>query len=455
MVPFLILLISLFASAASIDLGNEEQVVASSSLLQSHKHLTTSSDEPNTVASSCLLQTKEVKRQLPADAGADTMAAQEPAAESFFTDAAQEPAAEVVLADAEVVQADAEMANADCTIKGAIAPHEPIHNVSFAITYDDHTNGLQGLFVDPEHKFAFCLIEKNACSTWIRTVLQPLLYRNFSECKLDRPGARCKDGVDYGVSFQSQRLHGTEAIEKIFQDPTATRAVFVRDPMERFASAFMNKCVGISDSGKAFSECPVKSKVFRDFVEWLLRVPKMEDLEGHLLPQAYHCQLKRRIKGFNIVSAMSKETFTNDMNCVLARAGLDWMVKDSPSPMVNGAMSMLAPKEERPSPTDAITVMKKLFTKDAAKKLMAKYAVDYDLFGFSKEPAWLEEATGEWYNKEPHPALFIQTDSTEKHMDKDQSNSDSFANLESSWMDQDIVKDDLGELAVRSGYSYH
>merc|ERR1719482_1279864 len=103
------------------------------------------------------------------------------------------------------------------------------------------------------------------------------------------------------------------------------------------------------------------------------------------------------------------------MKCLLAKAGLTSFIKDSPSLHVNMVSS---------SSADAIIAMKKLFTKDAAKKLIAKYSVDYDLFGFSKEPAWVEEATGEWYDQEPHPPLFIQTDSREKHMGKGHSNSD-------------------------------
>jgi hypothetical protein len=432
MVSCVIRLIALLATATSIDCSKEEQLVASSSLLQSNKHLDKTSNEPRAVASSCLLQKKEVKSQLPPDVASDTIAVQEHAAG--------------------IAQTDSQM-SADCTIEGVVAPHEAIHTLSFASDYNDHKTGLQGLFVDPDHNFAFCLIEKNACSTWIRTVLQPLLYKNASECTWSRPGAWCKDGQDYAVSAQSQKKHGAEAIEKIFRDPHATRAVFVRDPMERFASAFMNKCVGISESSKDLGQCPGNSKVFRDTFEWLLRVENMENLDGHFLPQAYHCQLHKRIKGYNIVSAISKETFTNDMNCVLAKAGLNSFIKDSPSPMVNRAMSFLEPGHKRSSSTDAISVMKKLFTKDAAKKFIAKYSVDYNLFGFSKTPAWMEEATGEWYDKEPNPTLFVQTESREKKMDKGQSNLDSFAKFSSSWIDEDI--DDLGELAVRSGYPYH
>jgi len=457
MVSVLIVLMTLHAKATRIDIGSEGEVLISSSLLQSHKHVATTSNEPNAPASSYLLQSKELLMQLPADAGSDTTVQQ-------------------------TLTEDNVQRSGECTINGAIAPHEPAHTESFAGGYDDHTNGLQGLFVDPDHKLAFCLIEKNACSTWIQRVLQPLLYGNFSVCERSRPGAACKDGIDYGISGQSQRKHGIAAIEKIFHDPTATRAVFVRDPMERFASAFMSKCVGIGESGEAFEKCPAKSKVFRDTVEWLLSRENFNTCAGHWLPQAYHCELNKRLQGYNVVSMMSTDTFNNDMNCVLAKAGLDNFIKDTPSIMVNRAMSMLDAGPKSTS-MDATEVLKKLFTKEAAEQVIAKYSMDYDIFGFSKEPAWLQEATGEWYDEEPMPIVSMQTDSRKRHLDKGRrdlvdglmtfTNGEDMNDLggwmktsmkhrwqdgdsdstmfSTSWVDEDI--DDLGELAFRSGYT--
>ena len=44
-----------------------------------------------------------------------------------------------------------------------------------------------------------------------------------------------------------------EVIRLVFSDPNAVRAVFVRDPLERFASAFVNKCY---DEVQGFSSTP-------------------------------------------------------------------------------------------------------------------------------------------------------------------------------------------------------
>lgn len=248
--------------------------------------------------------------------------------------------------------------------------------------YTDHDHSLQGLFVYPPKKFAFCLIEKNGCSTWIKRVLQPLLYKNGASCEEGSYG--CQDGKDYDISGRSQQQFGDEGINSVFQDPSATRAVFVRDPMERFASAFINKCIDENME----KNCPMKSKVFRDAVEWAA-TSDMTTVEGHWLPQAFHCQLNKRIAGYNGVFLMKRDTFTHDMNCLLARIGMDDLIED--------VQPNLLPSNHS---NDLTTMLQKLFTPEAARKFIAKVPYDYDVFGFSKEPDWIAGATGEWYEKE-------------------------------------------------------
>jgi len=180
----------------------------------------------------------------------------------------------------------------------------------------------QGLFVYPPNKFAFCLIEKNACSTWISTVLQPLLTGKPAPCKTGSSAGDCRSGINWFVAQQSRAKFGQKGIESIFQDPGATRAVFVRDPMQRFASAFFNKCYGDQRN------CPLPDgkRKFRDAVEWAL-AHNMSAQNPHWLPQADHCELKTRIQGYNVIGLMESDTFEEDMNCVLAKAGLNGFIK--------------------------------------------------------------------------------------------------------------------------------
>lgn len=314
------------------------------------------------------------------------------------------------------------------TFRNCLPPDtSPAHqNLTFE-GYTDHQHGYQGLFVYPPKKFAFCLMEKNGCSTWIRKIFQPLFYKNEAECN-DAAVNGCLDGKDYKISERSQREFGTPGIESIFQDPAATRAVFVREPLERFASAFINKCIDEDWSHEPHGggNCPMKSKVFKDAVEWAL-TNDMTSVEGHWLPQALHCQLHNRIRGYNAVILMNRDTFSHDMNCLLARAGL--------TDFINDTQPNLLPSNRSGNVT---TVLQKLFTPQAARNFIQKVSFDYDVFGFSKEPEWINAATGEWYEKEPSPV---------------QASIQSTANLRrptESLVDED--HDDLVELAFRAGY---
>merc|ERR1719337_206568 len=84
----------------------------------------------------------------------------------------------------------------------------------------------------------------------------------------------------YSVGAISQARFGVAGIKQVFADPEATRAVFVRDPLHRFLSAFLNKCYNPTDDeaqGQAgmasMQNCPMYKEgiVFKDAVEWALQ----------------------------------------------------------------------------------------------------------------------------------------------------------------------------------------
>mmetsp|Transcript_114661 Transcript_114661/g.214704 ORF Transcript_114661/g.214704 Transcript_114661/m.214704 type:complete len:424 (+) Transcript_114661:76-1347(+) len=313
-----------------------------------------------------------------------------------------------------------------CRVNGAPADLATYHNLSFQ-NYMDHHGGLQGLFVYPPSKFAFCLIEKNACSTWIKTVMQPLLR------KMDSSEPTPEWKMDYNVSHRSQEMFGVKGIEQIFHDPDATRAVFVREPLERFASAFMNKCLG-SD----IVNCPVYGRKFGDVVEWALQTDLTDaEINGHWRLQAYHCELHERIQGYNVIGLIEEDTFAHDMNCVLTRAGLDSFVElYHDVPVVNrGALN-------------TASVLKKLFTPDAARRLIQHMHDDYDLFGLPT-PAWVEDATGEWFDAEPVAggSLLQMKVSNESSSNE----SSSLAGMEKQ-TDNLVDADNIVDLAYRMGY---
>merc|ERR1719408_1105854 len=126
-------------------------------------------------------------------------------------------------------------------------------------------------------KFAFCPIEKNACSFFDQTMTR-LLTRNTSYVI---PKEMPEDFLrTYSVGAIAQERYGMQGIKQVFADPDATRAVFVRDPLHRFLSAYLNKCVHPTpeeirgESGMtSMQNCPMYKEgiVFKDAVEWALQ----------------------------------------------------------------------------------------------------------------------------------------------------------------------------------------
>ena len=76
------------------------------------------------------------------------------------------------------------------------------------MTFENYSDTLlsQGLFVYPPNKFAFCFIEKNACSTWISTVLLPLLHGVEAPCKTESKFVDCFPEIDWNVSAESRTM---------------------------------------------------------------------------------------------------------------------------------------------------------------------------------------------------------------------------------------------------------
>lgn len=301
------------------------------------------------------------------------------------------------------------------------------HDVSFE-DYDDSPKSVpwgQGLFVYPPNNFAVCLIEKVACSTWIGSVLQPLL-NNESACHDD-----CHGEIDYMAAVHSQKKFGQEGIESIFHDPNAIRAVFLRDPIERFVSAFLNKC---PENQFDHWNCivPEGTNKFRTAVEKAL-AENMSNVNPHWSPQADHCKLRTNLAAYNVIGLMKKQTFEDDMNCVLAKAGLERFIKSNP-PNINPTM-------EAVNKVTPEIVLQKLFPQDVARKLI-NHIVDYDIFSFPKEPEWLKGATGEWYDLDPSQMPW-------------QNDSEAYAipvPVDGSNTAKGVEIDDIVELAIRAGY---
>merc|ERR1719401_431868 len=202
-------------------------------------------------------------------------------------------------------------------------------------------------------------------------------------------GLNFSAGIYYGVSGASQERYGYAGLNEVFKDPRAVRAVFVRDPLIRFLSAFLNKCMGIDTQN-----CPPWKSggiVFREAVEWALNEKNMTN--GHWTEQALHCNLQDRLHQYTVIGYMSKKTLSQDVSCLLNKVGFSNVTKK-----YFGTDQGPANASPEYGTTEEDT-LKRFFTPTAARQLISRLQKDYDTFGFQKEPGWIAHATGELYEE--------------------------------------------------------
>lgn len=287
----------------------------------------------------------------------------------------------------------------------------------------NHGSSYQGLFVNEKAKFAFCTIEKNACSKWT-AILAKIHFGNVN-----------LNGPVYGISHKAWN---EKSVEAVFKDPKATRAVFVRDPLERFLSAYLSKCMDKTCSNpfcfmrpKALRGHPIP---FSSAVEWINAV-NVSNLDGHFKLQSAHCELDQRIHEYNVIGLFTHNTLAADATCLMEKAGLS-KFNTIGQGAVNAPFWHL-PNQDSNSNQEHIELLKSFYTRESAELLYQKFAKDYALFGLPR-PAWIDEA---------HGKLFHDTAGTSKCAEKSLIKEYQDANY-------DDDEDDIVILANRAGFSF-
>lgn len=282
----------------------------------------------------------------------------------------------------------------------------PRHNASFD-HYSDHKVGLQGLFVSPSLGFAMCTIEKNGCSRWDAVLAK--MKRDDPEWECSGKDHRCEESI-WRAGRQS---YSSKGAAKVFGNPSATRAVFVREPLERFASAFLDKChpgYNAQCVPKLELTKRVKHVSFEAVVGWALqRNLSSRNLDGHWLLQARHCELHARVRDFTVVGLMQKDSFGVDSSCLLERAGLQRFNRGRDDKPLFAKAQKLGSGWGAPNgfvahgtqwgTSEEEAVLQKLYTQEAARAMIHHMQEDYQTFGFPAEPAWVAHASGEWFSQ--------------------------------------------------------
>jgi len=251
---------------------------------------------------------------------------------------------------------------------------------------------IHNLFISPESNFAFCYIAKNGCTSWAK------LLNNVDELNPSTPWR----GDQYLVADKSQRKHGEAARSKIFSDPTAIRAVFLRDPMARFVSAFLGKCIASpheNNHKKCFDPSAAsRGHVFmRDAVEWATGRDMSAVENPHWRLQIQHCGLRDHFDAYTHIGFITKDTYNSDAKCLVHTANIDQYNIHKGKPVFGRGVKTKHHAKSTESNDKEMEYLKSLFTKEAANRLYTSLASDYEFFNFSK-PTWIDKATGQYYN---------------------------------------------------------
>jgi len=196
------------------------------------------------------------------------------------------------------------------------------------------------------------------------------------------------------------------ARNSVFSNPEATRVVFVREPLSRFASAVLDKCLSEEPSTTMYpmleAVTPDKPFTMRTAVEWMLKA-ELTTLDAHWMPQSFFCELRERVGEYTTVGYYSQETFGQDSACVMEMAGLSefdtkGLGSGEPFWTSSDTSSGKAPNGFHVNNTIAEnSLLQKLFSPDAARDLIWKLIDDYVSFHLPVEPDWLAGATGEYF----------------------------------------------------------
>jgi len=180
---------------------------------------------------------------------------------------------------------------------------------------------LNRFVVIPERKLLFCYVEKVGCS---------MFNHLFRMLRLSLPEvAENATEATFQANFtwyrNTPRHHGLNKtqLEDLMVDPDWTKAVFYRDPVTRFLSAYRSKCEAGHDTTP---DCiRVFGKRFASFDEALARMEQGPlPRNPHFAPASRFCGgLGATLDYYDIVHELNAETAPGHVEALLRKVGVD------------------------------------------------------------------------------------------------------------------------------------
>lgn len=246
---------------------------------------------------------------------------------------------------------------------------------------------LPHFIVVPENKLLFCYIEKVGSDSFND------LFR-FVRSRYDP--SQLEDAEDPSKWFKNcPAKHGLskDDLEHILVDPAWHKAVFYREPLERFASAYASKCGGAHKDGPKHCRLQFgKRKVsFKRAIKFIEESGGSEEgFDVHFLRQQDFCGgLSNTLKYYNTVERLDRSTSHEQVAKLLKQVSID------PDKVPHFEDLFPSPKSKKwhteSHNTGSSEDLAHYFPPGETWRsdvLYKHYRPDYQLFGMAK-PAWM------------------------------------------------------------------
>lgn len=221
----------------------------------------------------------------------------------------------------------------------------PGFNVSVQTWSKAHFSPWLLLHSEPRH-FLFCMIPKNACSEFLALMMRA---HGLSSEHWNPPAHGMQQAFVHFDDARNDMFFGDNdrhVLEGIFRSQAWTKSVFLRDPVERFISAYLSK---IRNNGPLTKAIPswAGNLTIDQFVALLESEGLHDDTDPHFRPQSSLCGLSETLSQYDFIGFMSN--LEEDADRMGTLMGIQDMLHDGWGPDSNQSL-FGAPRSVRDGP---------------------------------------------------------------------------------------------------------
>jgi len=245
------------------------------------------------------------------------------------------------------------------------------------------------IYADDDNKLLYCSIEKTACTAW-RRVMYRMQHPHDNEYMSGVSEHRVHRWFLDATKAPNSEVARRVALEKLgkLADEAYTAFVIARDPVDRFVSAYLNKCVQEPEKCAVNVKATPRGVELIDYLlDELLKTP-IDHMNVHFRPLYSFCGLRLLSRSYRVIrfDHMAKDSYA-----VAAAAHLP----PARHALLMGALKDNIDTDEKANPTTELKdLTSTLLNRHRMMKFMLLYADDYEIFGFPLPPIYLQGAGG-------------------------------------------------------------